>query len=432
VIDAYLRWYLIAGVLLLAIAVLGTRVARWPMSTAMIYLAIGGALGAVGWIDVNFLAHARWLEIASEIAVILSLFSAGLRLQLPLRWSSWRAPLLLATVGMAVTVALVAFAGVTFLGLSIGAAVILGAVVAPTDPVLASDVQVADSDDRDPVRLALTGEAGLNDGMAFPFLLLGMGLLGMHDLGALPWRWLAVDVGWKVLGGLAVGAAVSFLAVRLIVYLRQERKETVGFDDFLALGLIACSYGLAHVIHAYGFVAVFAAGLTLRAMQRQQGGSSVGHAAAMAALPEEEVASDPEHATAYMAEAVLRFNSQMDRIAELALVILVGALIATHTVELGALMFAALLIFVIRPLAVAPCCLAGGLDRTQVALVSWFGVRGIGSIYYLAYAITHGVPDEVTAPLVTVTLAVIVMSTMIHGVTSTPVMRLYARRRGLT
>ena len=86
----------------------------------------------------------------------------------------------------------------------------------------------------------------------------------------------------------------------------------------------------------------------------------------------------------------------------------------------------------IRPLAVAPCCLAGGLDRTQVALVSWFGVRGIGSIYYLAYAVTHGVPDEVIAPLVTVTLAVIVMSTMIHGVTSTPVMRLYARRRGLT
>lgn len=427
-VDAYLRWYLIAGLLLLAIAVLGTRVARWPMSTALIYLAIGGALGAVGWIEVDFVEHARWLEIASEIAVILSLFSAGLRLQLPLRWSCWRAPLLLATVGMAVTVGLIAWAGVVLGGLSLGAAVILGAIVAPTDPVLASDVQVEDSTDRDPVRIALTGEAGLNDGMAFPFLLLGMGLLGLHDLGDHGLRWMALDVVWKVLAGLACGSALSFAAVRLILHLRRNRKEAIGLDDFLALGLIASSYGLAHVLHAYGFVAVFAAGLTLRAMERRQGGSADDHAAAMAALPEEEVASDPEHATAFMAEAVLRFNSQMDRIAELALVILVGALLATHRPDVVALGFAALLFFVIRPLAVAPWCRIGRLDGMQTALVSWFGIRGIGSIYYLAYAITHGLPDDVVQPLVTVTLAVIAASTLIHGVTSTPVMARYARR----
>ena len=212
--DAYLRWYLIAGVLLLAIAVMGTRVARWPMSTAMIYLAIGGGLGAIGWIEVDFGANARWLEIASEIAVILSLFSACLRLRLPMRWSAWRAPVLLATVGMAVTVGLVAWAGVAWGGLSLGAAVILGAIIAPTDPVLASDVQVESSSDRDPVRLALTGEAGLNDGMAFPFLLLGMGLLGLHDLGDHGLHWLAVDVLWKVGAGLASGSLVSFCAVR--------------------------------------------------------------------------------------------------------------------------------------------------------------------------------------------------------------------------
>ena len=176
----------------------------------------------------------------------------------------WLLPLRLAVVSMIVTVALIAAAGVAWLGLSLGAAILLGGILAPTDPVLAADVQVAEPTDRDRLRFSLTGEAGLNDGTAFPFVLLGLGLLGLHDLGASLWRWLAVDVLWGVGAGIDIGAALGTLVGRFVLYLRRTHKEAVGLDNFLALGLIGITYGLASWPHGYGFLAVFAAGVALR------------------------------------------------------------------------------------------------------------------------------------------------------------------------
>ena len=124
------------------------------------------------------------------------------------------------------------------LGLTLGAAILLGAILAPTDPVLASDVQLAHPHDRDRLRFTLTGEGGLNDGTAFPFVMLGLGLLGLHDLGPDGLRWLAVDVVWAVVVGLAIGFALGTLVGRLVVHLRSARREFTGADDFLALGLI--------------------------------------------------------------------------------------------------------------------------------------------------------------------------------------------------
>ena len=155
----------------------------------------------------------------------------------------WLLPLRLAIVSMLVTVALIAGAGVAWLGLPLGAAILLGGILAPTDPVLASDVQVAEPTDRDRLRFALTGEAGLNDGTAFPFVLLGLGLLGLHDLGDSLWRWLAVDVLWGVGIGIGIGAALGTLVGRFVLYLRRTHKEAVGLDNFLALGLIGLTYG---------------------------------------------------------------------------------------------------------------------------------------------------------------------------------------------
>ena len=425
-------WYFGAGLLLTAIAVLGSRVARWPISLAMLYLLIGVGLGLTSAIDLRLPEDARLLEVASEIAVILSLFSVGLRLGLPARRRRWLPPALLATVGMIVTIGLVAAGAMWLLDLSWPLALVLGAILAPTDPVLAADVQVEHVRDRDRLKATLTGEAGLNDGMAFPFLLLGLGLLGVNHTGESLdlWHWLGVDVLWKVGAGAAVGATLGWALCAGVLRQRRTHREAVGFDDFLALGLIAVTYGAALLIHAYGFIAVFAAGLAVRALEQREsrGDDPDSHTAALAALPETKVASDPRHAPAYLAEAVLRFNSQMDRIGELALVIAVGVLLVAHPPTWKAVALAAFVIVLARPLSVAPLGALCGLTRPQIRLTAWFGIRGIGSIYYLMVALSPGaLPRDEAEILISATLTAIALSTVVHGVSATPLMRRYRK-----
>ncbi|MDQ4077007.1 MAG: cation:proton antiporter, partial [Chloroflexota bacterium] len=310
-------WFVIVGGILIAMALANTKLSRLPLSTAMLYLALGFILGPVslGLFRVHPVEHSAFLERLTEIVVIISLFSAGLKLRTPLRDGRWRLPVRLAFLSMTITVALIALAGTTLLHLPLGAAILLGAVLAPTDPVLASDVQVKHPEDRDRLRFALTGEAGLNDGTAFPFVMLGLGLLGLHELGTWGLRWVLVDVIWAITAGLAIGWVLGTGVGRLVIYLRREYKETVGTDDFLALGLIALAYGVALLLHAYGFLAVFAAGLALRRVERLHSGDKpTKPVAALAAVGEaEELATDPKQAPAFMAHAVLGFSEQLER-----------------------------------------------------------------------------------------------------------------------
>lgn len=247
-----------------------TVLKRLPLTTSLLYLVVGILLGPffLGLIQFDPVQEPALLEKVTEVAVVISLFTTGLKLRLPLSDKGWRLPLRLALVSMTITVGLVALIGVVGLNLPLGAAVLLGAIVAPTDPVLASDVQSEHPWDVDSLRFGLTGEAGLNDGTAFPFVMLGLGLLGLHEIGEFGWRWLALDVLWASAGGLGVGGVLGTLVGRLVLYLRGEHKEAVGTDDFLALGLIAFSYGSALLIGAYGFLAVFAAGIALRRIER--------------------------------------------------------------------------------------------------------------------------------------------------------------------
>ena len=131
-------------------------------------------------------------------------------------------------------------------------------------------MQVAEPTDRDRLRFALTGEAGLNDGTAFPFVMLGLGLLGLHDLGSFG---SALARGRRGLGGRRRrrhrrGRSARAVG-RLVLYLRRTHKEAVGLDNFLALGLIGLAYGVAGLAHGYGFLAVFAAGVALRRLEQQ-------------------------------------------------------------------------------------------------------------------------------------------------------------------
>jgi NhaP-type Na+/H+ or K+/H+ antiporter len=431
-------WCAIIGVLLITMAVSGSLLKRLPVSTAILYLAAGFAIGPVGLglLDADPFVHTQLFERLAEIAVLVSLFVTGLKLSAPLVERRWYLPLRLATVSMVITIALIAVAGIVGLGLSLGAAILLGAILGPTDPVLASDVQVENAGDRDRLRFSLTGEGGLNDGVAFPFVMLGLGLLGLYDLGAFGWRWLAVDVLWGVFGGLAIGAALGYLVGKLVVYLRVNHQEAVGLNEFLALGLIALAYGVTVLVHALGFLAVFAAGLALRRIEQQPDDKVALHEAVQEASSNAEVtmdaddavATDPEHATAHMTHAVLGFNEQLEHIVEIAVVLIIGAMIWYTYMPHAMLWFAPALFLLIRPVSVSLGLLGSHSTRDQRRLISWFGIRGIGSIYYLMYAINHGLPRALADELVAITVMVVTTSIVVHGISVTPLMLLYARR----
>jgi sodium/hydrogen antiporter len=424
------------GALFIMMALAGSVLRRLPLTASMLYLLVGAGLGAhgVGLFRFDPLQHAALLERLTEVAVIISLFTAGLKLRVPLSDRRWRLPIRLAFGSMLVTVGLVTLIGVLGLGLPVGAAVLLGAILAPTDPVLASDVQVENPSDRDRLRFSLTGEAGFNDGTAFPFVMLGLGLLGLHDLGENGWRWLVVDVLWAVPGGLAIGWMLGALVGRLVLYLRREHQEAVGLDDFLALGLVALSYGVALLAHTYGFLAVFAAGLALRQVElKSTGGKAPADVQTMSRVgAADEIATDPEKAPAYMAQAVLGFNEQLERIAEVGVVVLLGGLLSFRYLPAEALWFVPLLLLVVRPAAVGLGLLGTHLTLLRRRLIAWFGIRGIGSLYYLMYAIQHGLPAELAEQLTGLTLTTVTVSIVVHGLSVTPLMNRYtdrARRR---
>ena len=400
-------WSAVVGLLLIVMALGDSLLARLPLSTSMLYLAVGAAVSPLwlGWTALAPGSHAKALEQLAEIVVLLSLFGSGLKMSAGLADGRWLLPLRLAIVAMLVTVALIAGVGVLALGLPLGAAILLGGILAPTDPVLASDVQVAQPGDRDRLRFALTGEAGLNDGTAFPLVLLGLGLLGLHDIGAGGWRWLAVDVLWAVAGGIAIGAVLGTAVGRLVLYLRRSHKEAVGLDNFLALGLVGLTYGVANLAHAYGFLAVFAAGVALRRLEQQasttkatgservdaesKGAVRRRRSAEIAAVAHadpdathaEQVATDPKHAPAFMAHAMLAFNEQIERIGEVAAVMAIGMLLWAVEWRLASWGFVAALLLLIRPISVAVGLLGSSASAPQRGLVAWFGIRGIGSLY---------------------------------------------------
>ncbi|BAL24327.1 sodium:proton antiporter [Azoarcus sp. KH32C] len=426
-------WALIIGVLLITMALSGTSLQRLPLSTAMLYLLAGFGLGPAGWalLSPDPLIYSMVLERATELAVLISLFAVGLKLGLPLSDKGWRVTARLATVSMTITVALIAAIGVLGLGLSPGAAVLLGAILAPTDPVLASDVQVVEAGDRDRLRFSLSGEGGLNDGAAFPFVMLGLGLLGLYDLGTAGWRWLAIDVLWAIAGGLLIGSASGALIGRLVVYLRSHHKESVGFDEFLTLGLISLAYGLAVLSYASGFLAVFAAGLALQRVNKRP--ERIADAAPLETglqrkQTEEALATHTDYAGAYMTQAMQGFNEQLERIAEVAVVLVVGAMLSYTYLPASAGWFVPLVFLVVRPVSVWLGLLGAPVSRDQHILISWFGIRGVGSIYYLMYAINHGLPRPAAEEIIALTLTVVAVSIVLHGISVTPLMSHYARR----
>lgn len=427
-------WFLLSGAFLLLMVLIGTLLARLPISAAIIYLLIGVALGpyGAGLLMLDPMASSKTLQLVAEVAVLISLFTVGLKLRVSVFDRAWRLPLRLAGWTMIVTIALIAAVAMLALNLTLGSAVLLGAILAPTDPVLASEVQVRNAGDKDRVRFGLTGEGGLNDGIAFPFVMLGLGLMGLHELGGNGSLWLWRDVVWPITAGVASGWLCGFLVGYWVLYLRRVHREALGLEEFLALGLIAFSYGLALLIHSYGFLAVFAAGLGLR---------RIGHARFTSVLAKVSLrfqkpvigdnrADDAPATPAHMANALIDFNEQLERIVEVAVVVLLGSMISTQSFTPKVLWFCVLLFVFIRPVAVALGLIGSRTPRTQIRLLAWFGIRGLGSLYYLMYAINNGLPDKVAGEFINVVFGAIATSIVVHGISATPLMdRYYGRRR---
>jgi NhaP-type Na+/H+ or K+/H+ antiporter len=201
-------------------------------------------------------------------------------------------------------------------------------------------------------------------------------------------------------------------------------------DDFLTLGLIALAYGAALLAHAYGFLAVFAAGLALRRLEQRETGPELDRAldAIQEGTDEHEIATDPATAPAYMAKEVLGFNERLERIGEVAVVVVVGAMLFTVDLPLAAIWFVPVLLLIIRPVSVWIGLAGAAVSRQQRHLISWFGIRGIGSLYYLMYAIVHQLDGDEAERLTGLVLCTIAVSVVVHGLSVTPLMGLYERQ----
>lgn len=418
-------WFLLVGILLLAMGLTAPVIKRLPFTSAIIYLTIGIVAGPTGLelFHFNPLKQSGLLELLTEIAVLISLFAAGVKMPVPMTYARWRNPIRLAFFSMAITVALVTLFGHYLLGLSVGAAVLLGAIIAPTDPVLATDVQIRHPGDRDRLRFALTCEAGMNDGSAFPFVMLGLGLLGLHELGDFGLRWILVDVLWATTAAIAVGVALGSGLARLIAHFRRHQSETALWDDFIGLGLIGTVYGLSILLNAWGFLAVFAAAVALRQTELKIAGSHD--------EPDQKprnnklVSVDDDQPVQHVSEASLVFKEHLERLSELVLILLIGGTLFLDSWSWRGLAFALFVFVIARPLSVLLGLLGTRTPWRIRGLVGWFGVRGIGSLYYLMYAIQHGLPEELGVELIHLTLIVVTLSIFAHGISVKPMISRY-------
>ena len=437
----FLGWMALAGGLLLLMALSSAYLRSLPISTSAIYLALGLAIGplGLGWLDVDLRDEVGWFERLTEVSVIVALFVGGLKLRLPLRDPAWIAARRLGGPIMLATIIGVTLCAKLLLGVDTATALLIGAVLAPTDPVLAGTVKVNNAADHDRMRYGLSGEAGLNDGMAFPFVIFA--LLWDNHGGAGEWitTWGLHRLLWAIPAGLLLGFVFGRGVGRLAIWLRSHQQDTGAPSDFLALALIALSYVGAETVGAWGFLATFAAGVGLRhaelhvtrttpsqAQQHRKSSktSEAPHPPAeelVGASVQEEELKEPAVAAGVLVAETISFGDTAERLLEVMLVVLVGVLLASHW-DPRAIPLALLLFFVIRPLATRVLLIGTPTTNAQRWLMGWFGIRGIGSLYYLSYALRHGLAPAAAVDVAGVTISVVALSIFVHGITARPLL----------
>ena len=441
----FVVWVAVLGAVLLTLALTSSYLRWLPVTTSAVCLVLGAAIGpaGLGLLKLDMQDASFWMEHLTEVAVLFSLFVCGLKLRSPFKDKNWRV-----AVGLAGPVMVLTIAGVSVLlhfgfDLSWGASVLIGSILAPTDPVLAALVQVNDARDDDSVRFGLSGEAGLNDGIAFPFVILGLVLLQHDDNPGWLGDWLLRSVLWAVPAGLLIGYGMGRGIGRLTLALRiRHADSTVSPNDYLALALIALAYVSAESLHGYGFLSVFAAGLGLRHEEVKSTGDDelpaehlvqpvVGH---QNVEPQHAVHGDTEQledtqvAAGIMMGDMLAFGSLVERAMEVFLVTLLGVVLVAHW-DWRALLISGALFCLIRPLSVVAVPWRSVLNGHQRLLIGWFGIRGIGSLYYLFYALNHGLAPSLATLCTDLTLSVVAMSILVHGLSTQPTLAWYEQRK---
>ena len=403
--------YAAAGVAALLAALLPRLLARAPVSMPMVFLGAGvAAFATIDTLpDPDPLVHGTVAEHLTEACVIVSLMGAGLALNRPPGWRSWRSTWRLLGITMPLTMLAVGFLGGWVLGLTAGGAVLLAAALAPTDPVLASEVQVGEpSDDpaqEDETRFALTSEAGLNDGLAFPFTYAAIAIVTVGTAPA-AWvgEWLLVDVVWRLGVGVGIGMLLGRLLRKLFFSAPSERFRLAEHGEgFVALASTFVAYGLTELAEGYGFVAVFVCACVIRAGERSHGYHRVLHS----------------------------YVEQLERLLTVILLVLLGGAVARGLfadVTWAQVLLALAIVLVVRPVA-GWVGLAGGVTGPRErAVIAFFGIRGIGSLYYVSYGLGHAEFDEART-LWSVVGLVIVCSVVVHGVAAAPLMNRLDRKR---
>lgn len=369
---------------------------REPAASALL---IGLGLVAFGWIPgmpdaIDPIALPKPWEVISELCVVAGLFGVGLRIDRLSSRKLWMPTVRLLAIAMPLCILAVAVLGATFAGMTVAGALLLAAVLAPTDPVLAGDVQVGAplEGDEHPVRFTLTTEAGLNDGLAFPFVYLALAVAATGGFTvAVVTEWLWLDVAYRIAVGTASGAALGWLLGMLLFSWPGKNALAKTESGVVALAGVLAVYGLTELIEGYGFIAAFVSGLILR---RQESGHDF-------------------HAQLH--NFVLAIEHALTAVILIALGAALPALLPSLTWQ-GALL-GVLLIFIIRPVF-GWLSLIGSIDRhRERGVIAFYGVRGIGSVYYLAYAGSHA---ELTneAQLWAIVAFVIMLSTIVHGFTA--------------
>lgn len=379
---------------------------RLPLSLAILCVAIGFGVFSLGWLSFNPdpRTYDTLAERLAELVVIVSLMGAGLKLDRPLSWKGWGPTWRLLAIAMPITIGLVAWLGVGALGFSLPMALLLGASLAPTDPVLAADVQTGPprTGEESETRFHLTAEAGLNDAFAFPFVNLAIvAAAGGLTLGPELGQWALIDVVWKLSAGLGMGVLVG-RALAWLMFSPRAHNLSGTADGLVALGATFLAYALTEVVHGYGFLAVFVAALTIRSAER-----------------------DHDYH-----EALHDFAEQFEKLLMLLLLVLFGGAIANGLFDALAwtdALVALAILLLVRPVAGYISLIGAPLKRREKAAIAFFGIRGIGTVYYVAYGLNHGDFGS-SERLWAVVGLVILGSIVIHGVSSAPLLAKVERR----
>lgn len=407
----YVVTLFIFGAVVLLTTWLPLALKRMPLSLPICCIVIGVILALSPFTPLpqrNPLENIGWAEHLTELVVIVALMGAGLKIDRPVGWKRWMVTWRLLAIAMPISIAAIALLGWQLLSLPLASALLLGAALAPTDPVLAADVQVGppQTGEEDDIRFALTSEAGLNDGLSFPFVMAAIAIAGTTSSTGWIGHWLAVDVVWK----LVAGAGMGWLAGRVLAYFTFQVPKAGQLaktgDGLAALGFTCLSYAATELVGGYGFVAVFVSALTLRSVERESSFHGELH----------------------------DFGEQIERLLMMVLLVCFGAVIAEGTLlshaDWRVVMVAVVTLAVVRPLAGWISLIGCRQPTAEKAIIAVFGIRGLGSIYYLAYATERAKFEQVETLWATVFM-IILISIVVHGIAVTPIMRWIDRERGV-